>query len=66
MTERNINLGLNAEQFLFLNFRTPKDGLPLEEREVYELGQREYMLKMRLAELQRQQDEQNMWQKQAY
>lgn len=63
MADRNINMGQSAEQFLFMNFRSPKDGLALEERELYEIGQREYMLKMRLAELQRQQDEQNIWQK---
>ena len=38
MTDRNINIGLNAEKFLFLNFRSPKDGIALDERELYELS----------------------------
>ena len=53
MADRSINMGQNAEQFLFMNFRSPKDGLALDERELYELSQREYMIKIRLAELQR-------------
>jgi alkyl sulfatase BDS1-like metallo-beta-lactamase superfamily hydrolase len=60
---RKLNLG-SPEQIFFI--KDPKQGLPLEDRETYEIAQKQHLLELRLQELQRVQDTHNVWQQQAY
>jgi hypothetical protein len=48
MKERSMNIGTSAEQFLMMKFKTPKDGIGLEDREVYEIDQKHLLLQIRL------------------